>query len=47
MAKPDRPTGIPDILDAATECLDVRHLADEEVADVAGGPEVINTGGES
>lgn len=33
-----------DVLDAAAECLDVQHLADEEVADVAGGPEVLNTG---
>lgn len=46
MTKADRLPSATDILDVAAECLDVQHLADEDVADVAGGPEVTNTGGE-
>lgn len=46
MTKTDRLTDGTDILDTTVEYLDVQNLADKEVADVAGGPEVINTGGE-
>lgn len=47
MAKIDHLPSVTDILDVAAKCLDVRHLSDEEVIDVTGGPEVLNTGNET